>query len=81
MSLLEQIAEGCSGRHRGDDLFLIPDRPEAIAKAFSIAGPGDVVLLLGKGHEGSIISADGSHPYDEKTEAEKCLRAMGFAAG
>ncbi len=81
MFLLEQIAEGCPGRHRGEDLFLIPDRPEAIARAFSLAGPGDVVLLLGKGHEGSIISADGSHPYDEKSEAERCLRAMGFTGG
>jgi UDP-N-acetylmuramoyl-L-alanyl-D-glutamate--2,6-diaminopimelate ligase len=78
MSVLEEIAEGCRGRKRGEDLLLVPDRPEAIATAFSLAGPEDVVLLLGKGHEGSIISADGSHPYDERTEAERCLRAMGF---
>jgi UDP-N-acetylmuramoyl-L-alanyl-D-glutamate--2,6-diaminopimelate ligase len=78
MSVLEEIAEGCRGRKRGEDLLLVPDRPEAIATAFSLAGPEDVVLLLGKGHEGGIISADGSHPYDERTEAERCLRAMGF---
>ncbi len=78
-SILEQIAAGCPGRRRGEDLYLIADRPAAIRRAFSIAAPGDAVLLLGKGHEGSIIFADGPREYDERTEAEKALAEMGFA--
>jgi UDP-N-acetylmuramoyl-L-alanyl-D-glutamate--2,6-diaminopimelate ligase len=78
MAILEHIAEGCAGKRRGEDLHLVPDRPAAIRLAFSRAAAGDVVLLLGKGHEGSIISADGSHEYDERTEAENALREMGF---
>jgi UDP-N-acetylmuramoyl-L-alanyl-D-glutamate--2,6-diaminopimelate ligase len=80
MAILEQIAAGCEGRTRGADLFLEPDRPAAIRLAFGMARPGDVVLLLGKGHEGSIIGSAGSTPWDERAEAEKALRAIGYGA-
>ena len=39
----------------------------------ALAAPGDLVLLLGKGHENSIIYADKTLPYDEIGEAEKAL--------
>jgi UDP-N-acetylmuramoyl-L-alanyl-D-glutamate--2,6-diaminopimelate ligase len=80
MAILEEIALGCAANPGADDsktvnqdLFLIPDRPRAIRKAFSLAKPGDLVLLLGKGHENSIIYKDGKIDYDEITEAEKAL--------
>jgi len=94
MSILEEIATGCSTARgcgtdqgceiprfiRDENLFLIPDRPLAIRKAFSLAREGDIVLLLGKGHENSIIYADHVMPYDEITEAEKALNEMNFTA-
>lgn len=78
IALLEEIALGCPALARGERLFLIPDRPQAIRKAFSLAAKGDLVLLLGKGHENSIIYADHSLPYDEIAEAEKALRELGY---
>jgi UDP-N-acetylmuramoyl-L-alanyl-D-glutamate--2,6-diaminopimelate ligase len=36
------------------------------------------VLLLGKGHEGSIIYGDHSLPWDEAAEARKALAALGY---
>jgi UDP-N-acetylmuramoyl-L-alanyl-D-glutamate--2,6-diaminopimelate ligase len=80
MALLEEIAAGCPGLERGKRLFLIPDRATAIREAFSMASPGDAVLLLGKGHENSIIYSKRSIPYDEETEAVAALGEMGFAA-
>jgi UDP-N-acetylmuramoyl-L-alanyl-D-glutamate--2,6-diaminopimelate ligase len=80
VALLEEIAAGCSGKDRGESLFLIPQRPAAIRKAFSLARPGDLVLLLGKGHENSIIYARETLPYDEIGEAEKALAEMGYPA-
>ena len=74
MALLEDIAAGCKNSRRNENLFLIPDRPTAIAKAFSLARPGDIVLLLGKAHENSIIYKDYVMPYDEISEAEKQLK-------
>jgi len=76
--ILEQIASGCEGKIRGRDLLLAPDRSEAIRLAVSRAAPDDVVLLLGKGHEGSIIGAQGPREWDERAEAEKALRALGY---
>ncbi|MFP3091081.1 UDP-N-acetylmuramoyl-L-alanyl-D-glutamate--2,6-diaminopimelate ligase [Treponema sp. TIM-1] len=77
-AILEEIAAGCPGRRPGEDLFLIPDRPAAIRKALSLARPGDLLLLLGKGHENSIIYGDTAMVYDEIGEAEKALAEMGY---
>ncbi|MDR1957328.1 MAG: UDP-N-acetylmuramoyl-L-alanyl-D-glutamate--2,6-diaminopimelate ligase [Treponema sp.] len=78
LAILEAIAQGMSGARRGENLFLIPDRPQAIRKAFSLARPKDLVLLLGKGHENSIIYAHETRVYDEIREAEKALAEFGF---
>ena len=79
MSILEEIAKGCKAMIRNENLFLIPDRPTAIRKAFSLARQGDLVLLLGKGHENSIIYAKGAVDYDEFREAEAALKEAGWA--
>lgn len=78
MALLEEIAAGCPELPRGERLHLIPDRPAAIRKAFSLARVGDLVALLGKGHENSIIYAKGPVPYDEIREAESALAELGY---
>jgi UDP-N-acetylmuramoyl-L-alanyl-D-glutamate--2,6-diaminopimelate ligase len=77
-ALLEDIAAGCPSLPRNERLFLIPDRPSAIRKAFSMAREGDAVLLLGKGHENSIIYADRTMPYDEEAEADAALAELGY---
>ncbi|MDR1047507.1 MAG: UDP-N-acetylmuramoyl-L-alanyl-D-glutamate--2,6-diaminopimelate ligase [Treponema sp.] len=74
MEILEEIAGGITDAlRREENLFLIPERPLAIRKAFSLARPGDLVLLLGKGHENSIIYRDHTIPFDEFAETEKAL--------
>jgi UDP-N-acetylmuramoyl-L-alanyl-D-glutamate--2,6-diaminopimelate ligase len=78
MALLEEIAAGCPELKRGERLYLIPDRPTAIRKAFSLARAGDLVALLGKGHENSIIGKAGAVPYDEIGEAEAALAELGY---
>ena len=82
MTILEEIAVGAraAGRRDGHDLFLIPDRQQAIAAALALAEPHDMVLLLGKGHEGSIIMATGSIPWDEARVARDILAQMGYTA-
>jgi len=61
-----------------ENLFLIPDRKQAIRKALLLARNGDLVILLGKGHENSIIYKDYVMPYDEISETEKALGELGF---
>jgi UDP-N-acetylmuramoyl-L-alanyl-D-glutamate--2,6-diaminopimelate ligase len=79
MTILEEIAQGIytQGSFKQDEnLFLIPDRPTAIRKALSLARAGDLVLLLGKGHENTIIYKDHAMPFDEISETEKALKEM-----
>lgn len=80
MELLEMIAVGSrnEGKRDGEDLFFCPDRPKAIRMAFSMAKAGDIVLLLGKSHENSIIYKDHTMKYDEISEAENALSEMGY---
>jgi UDP-N-acetylmuramoyl-L-alanyl-D-glutamate--2,6-diaminopimelate ligase len=90
LAILEEIAAGfetatvceadsnCKCWKRGENLFLIPDRPAAVRKALVLAKSGDLVLLLGKGHENSIIYAEKTMPYDEIREAETALAEMGY---
>ena len=75
VELLKMIAEGAikEGKVMGENLFIIHDRPQAIRETFKMAQKGDIVLLLGKSHENSIIYKDYTMPYDEISEAKKAL--------
>jgi UDP-N-acetylmuramoyl-L-alanyl-D-glutamate--2,6-diaminopimelate ligase len=58
MEIMDQIASGAekAGKKRGESLFLVHDRTEAINFAVSRAkSKDDTVLLLGKGHEKDIL--------------------------
>jgi UDP-N-acetylmuramoyl-L-alanyl-D-glutamate--2,6-diaminopimelate ligase len=56
--ILRQIASGAekAGKVEGKDLFLVHDREDAVQTAIDMAKAGDILLLLGKGHEKSILS-------------------------
>lgn len=77
-AILRQIAAGCRGRTIGEDLVLEVDRQAAIACAVAAARPGDVVALLGKGHEASIIGPHGPRAWDERAAAVAALQAAGY---
>ena len=79
-AILREIAAGAErlGKKEGMDYLLIADRREAIRAAFERARPGDLVLLLGKGHEGCIFYADYALPWDEAGVAREVLREMGY---
>lgn len=78
VELLKMIAEGAEkeGKVLDQDMFIIPDRPTAIKKAFQMAQPDDIVLLLGKSHENSIIYKDIVMPYDEISTAKSLLHEL-----
>jgi UDP-N-acetylmuramoyl-L-alanyl-D-glutamate--2,6-diaminopimelate ligase len=80
LAILDEIAAGAEslGRRRGQDLLLIADRREAITRALGAAGPGDVVLLTGKGHEKTIEMIDGAIPWDEARVAREVLAELGY---
>jgi len=60
------------------DYIVIEDRAEAIHRAVAEAQPGDIVLLVGKGHERYQILADRKLPWSDAAEAGKALKACGY---
>src|SRR5262249_33552203 len=79
-AIIAEIAQGAerAGKREGGGYTRIPDRPAAIRAAFAHARPGDIVLLLGKGHESCIFYGEGKIPWDEAGEARAALREMGY---
>ncbi len=78
MDILLHIAEGCTKLTADEELFLIPDREKAITHALSLAKPKDTIVLLGKGHESSILYKDGAIPWNERETARRVLRRLGY---
>jgi UDP-N-acetylmuramoyl-L-alanyl-D-glutamate--2,6-diaminopimelate ligase len=74
-AILAAMAEGATaaGGREGRDFLRIADRREAIGRAVAAAGPGDVVLLAGKGHERTLARAGEVLPWDEAAEARTAL--------
>ncbi len=79
-AIIADIAAGAeaAGKRIGETCLCIPDRALAIRAAFARARPGDIALLLGKGHEGSIIYGTTPMPWDEAAEARRALAELGF---
>ena len=64
---MEIIREILPGVEKGNTPYkMICDRPEAIRWAIDKAGPGDVILLAGKGHEDYQIIGHEKHHMDER---------------
>jgi len=53
--------------------LVIPDRAEAIDTAVSLAEPGDIVVIAGKGHEGYQIVGSTKHHFDDREQARLAI--------
>lgn len=76
--IAEQFMQGAekAGKVRGKNLWLELSRARAIRKACELAEPGDLVLILGKGHEKTILRADGPHPFEDIRVTEKVIKTL-----
>jgi UDP-N-acetylmuramoyl-L-alanyl-D-glutamate--2,6-diaminopimelate ligase len=59
----------------------IADRREAIHRAITLAAPGDIVVIAGKGHEDYQIFADRTIHFDDREVAREALEARGVGVG
>ncbi|MGR3435991.1 MAG: UDP-N-acetylmuramoyl-L-alanyl-D-glutamate--2,6-diaminopimelate ligase [Shimia sp.] len=59
----------------------VGDRAEAILRAVDVAGPGDCVLIAGKGHESGQIVGDDVLPFDDVEQASLAVAALDGGAG
>jgi len=74
--IINEVAQGArdGGKEEGKNLFIIQDRAEAIRRAISMAQPGDLVLITGKGCEQFIMSKNGTKiAHDDREVAREAL--------
>lgn len=69
----EAIIQGVAAGMRGTRYEKITDRESAIRQAINLAGPGDIVLIAGKGHENYQELADRRISFDDVAVAEKAM--------
>lgn len=65
-----QVLGGCKGATE------IGDRAEAILRAVDALGPGDALLIAGKGHETGQIVDDTVFPFDDAEQASVAIAAL-----
>lgn len=76
MEIINAIADTAAlhGKQDDIDLFRILDRQKAINKALQLAGPGDVVLITGKGSEPMMAVANRKKiPWDDREAVRKAM--------
>jgi UDP-N-acetylmuramoyl-L-alanyl-D-glutamate--2,6-diaminopimelate ligase len=76
LALVDQVLAGAGGT--GESVIAEVDRRAAIRRALALADHGDVVLILGKGHEDYQEFADHTVPFDDRlVAAEELLSIAG----
>jgi UDP-N-acetylmuramoyl-L-alanyl-D-glutamate--2,6-diaminopimelate ligase len=73
---MEIIDEIRSGIVAGADVVVEPDRARAIAEALCLAGPDDIVLIAGKGHETYQEIGGRTIPFDDAEVAAAVLQRL-----
>jgi UDP-N-acetylmuramoyl-L-alanyl-D-glutamate--2,6-diaminopimelate ligase len=73
-AIIDATVRGIPDGYRGN-VVTEPDRRAAIAAAFSMARPGDVVVIAGKGHETTQTFATHVEAFDDRAVARELLEA------
>lgn len=74
IQILEQIESGIKDFQ--SPVIKILDRRAAIRKALSLAQPNDIVLILGKGTEQTMVIGEQKIPWDDRKVAREELRQL-----
>jgi UDP-N-acetylmuramoyl-L-alanyl-D-glutamate--2,6-diaminopimelate ligase len=75
------LIRGSEHDHKEKIFYTYTDRLQAIEKALSLAGPGDVVLIAGKGHETTQQIGNRKFPFDDREVARQALARMCSTTG
>ena len=71
LAIIQDILQGA-----GVEVEIDPDRRTAIRRAISLAEPGDVVVIAGKGHEQGQEIAGVVEPFDDRDVAREALALL-----
>ncbi len=76
LAIIQDILQGT-----GVEVEIDPDRRTAIRRAISLAEPGDVVVIAGKGHEQGQEIAGVVEPFDDRDVAREALALLALKRG
>lgn len=79
LAIIEEALAGLRGQRAA--WRVEPDRARAIRLILAEAGPGDIVIIAGKGHETYQVLRDRVIPFDDREVARAALRELGYGAG
>lgn len=76
--VVEHIVSGAerAGKLRGEDLYAIRPRREAIKKALKMAEKGDILIVAGKGSDQGIVTMGVREPWDDRVVLKEEIRAL-----
>ncbi len=72
--ILRDIKKGIPAETPRDHVLEVIDRREAIDKLIAMAEPGDVLFVLGKGHEDYQILGERKIPFDDRLMVQDSLK-------
>jgi UDP-N-acetylmuramoyl-L-alanyl-D-glutamate--2,6-diaminopimelate ligase len=75
LAIIDEVVGGIPGGRDNPGVVVEPERAVAIRRALDAAGPGDVVVLAGKGHEAYQEIGGQRLPFDDTVEARDALSA------
>jgi UDP-N-acetylmuramoyl-L-alanyl-D-glutamate--2,6-diaminopimelate ligase len=64
-----------SGIKPGATVYRYANRQKAVTYALSVAKPGDLVIITGKGHEQSLCRGTQEYPWSDQREVKKLMQA------
>ncbi|WP_301119235.1 UDP-N-acetylmuramoyl-L-alanyl-D-glutamate--2,6-diaminopimelate ligase [Mycolicibacterium fortuitum] len=70
------IMAGAAEADTAAEVVEVADRRAAIDRAVAWAGPGDIVLIAGKGHESGQTGGGHTRPFDDRDELAAALEAL-----
>ena len=70
------VMQGVSGAGGADKATEVGDRAEAILRGVDMLGPGDALLICGKGHETGQIVGEDVFPFDDSEQASVAVSAL-----
>jgi UDP-N-acetylmuramoyl-L-alanyl-D-glutamate--2,6-diaminopimelate ligase len=74
-AIITEVASGLPREEEGTRYVREADRGDAIRQAVEAAGPGDTVIILGKGHEQSIVVEGRKVPWSDVAAVRQAIGA------
>ncbi len=74
--IINEVVSGVKNKKENETFWKILDRREAIKKALILAGPGDFVIITGKGAEETMAIGSKRIPWSDKKVTQELLQEL-----